>query len=204
MCSSSVFNKHLSLCVLSCFSHVWLCVTPWAIACQAPLSLGFSRQEHWNGLPCPPPGDLPNPGIEPRSCILQADSLPPKPPGKHKNTGVCSLSLLQGIFQTQESNRDLLYCRQILYQLSYQGSHRWPNYSSCGDRISLCGSQWSKCQGLTAHGSLLYTACWENLSTQSVKWPSVEREQVTGNSGIMFWGSYSSMPSHLRQSVQHI
>ena len=47
-------------------------MTPWAIACQAPLSLGFSRQEHWNGLPCPPPGDLPDPGIEPASLISPA------------------------------------------------------------------------------------------------------------------------------------
>ena len=55
-------------------------------------------QEYWSGLPCPSPGDLPNPGIEPRSPALQADSLPSKPPGKPKNTGVGSLSLLQGIF----------------------------------------------------------------------------------------------------------
>ena len=82
----------------------------------------FSRQEYWSGLPCPPPGDLPNPGIEPRSPALQADSLPSEPPGKPKNTGVGSLSLLQGIFLTQESNWGLLHCRQIFYQLSYQGS----------------------------------------------------------------------------------
>jgi len=50
---------------------------------------------------------------------LQADSLPAEPQGKPKNTGMGSLSLLQGIFPTQESNRDLLHCRQILYQLSY-------------------------------------------------------------------------------------
>ena len=50
-------------CVLSCFSHVWLCVTPWTIAFQDPLSMGFPRQEYWNGLPCPPLGDLPEPGI---------------------------------------------------------------------------------------------------------------------------------------------
>ena len=49
---------------------------------QAPLSMGFSRQKYWSGLPCPPPGDLPNPGIEPRSPALQVDSLPSEPPGK--------------------------------------------------------------------------------------------------------------------------
>ena len=50
--------------------------TPWTIACQAPLSIGFSRQEYWNGLPFPSLGDLPDPGIEPWSPGLQADSLP--------------------------------------------------------------------------------------------------------------------------------
>ena len=54
---------------------------PWTVACQAPLSMNFSRQEYWYGLPCPPPGDLPNPGIKPRSPALQADSLPSEPPG---------------------------------------------------------------------------------------------------------------------------
>ena len=78
---------------------------------------GFSRQEYWSELPCPPPGDFPNPGIEPRSPALQADSLLPEPPGKPKNTGVGSLSLLQGIFPTQESTRGLLHCKWILYHL---------------------------------------------------------------------------------------
>ena len=68
----------------------------------------------------PSPGDLPNPGIEPRSPALQADSLPAEPQEKRKNTGVGSVSLLQWIFPTQESNQGLLHCRQILYQLSYQ------------------------------------------------------------------------------------
>ena len=64
--------------------------------------------------------DLPNPGIKPRSLALQVDSLPAEPPGKPKNTGVGSLSLLQWIFLTQESNWGLLHCRRILYQLSYE------------------------------------------------------------------------------------
>ena len=55
--------------------YVRLIVTPWTVAQQAPLSMGFSRQEYWGGLPFPPPGDLPTPGIEPRSPALQADSL---------------------------------------------------------------------------------------------------------------------------------
>ena len=63
-------------------SHVQLFVTPWAVACQAPPSMGFSRQEYWSGLPFPSPGDLPDPGIEPGSPMLQADSLTSEPPGK--------------------------------------------------------------------------------------------------------------------------
>ena len=79
----------------------------------------FSRLEYWSGQPFPSPGDLPNPGIEARSPALQVDSLPAEPQGKAKNTGVGSLSLLKGIFQTQELNQGLLHYRWILYQLSY-------------------------------------------------------------------------------------
>ena len=61
-------------------------MTPWTVAYQAPLSMGFSRQEHWRGLPFPSPGDLPDPGIKPGSPALQADSLPAKPPGKPRGS----------------------------------------------------------------------------------------------------------------------
>ena len=134
-------------------------------------SMKFSKQECWSGLPCPPPGDLPNPGIKSRSLILQVNSLLSKPPGKYmlpqftlfktiflifwekkhwsiwkwkllhcvqllvtpwtvlseffgQNTGVGSLSFLQGAFPTQGSNPGLPHCRQILYQQSHKGSQR--------------------------------------------------------------------------------
>ena len=58
------------LCMPSRFSRVRLFATPWTVARQAPLSMGFSRQEYWGGLPCPPPGDLPDPGIEPEPPAL--------------------------------------------------------------------------------------------------------------------------------------
>ena len=57
--------------------------TPWTVACQVPLFMGFCRQEHWSGLPFLSPGDFPDPGIEPRSLALQADSLPTELQGKH-------------------------------------------------------------------------------------------------------------------------
>ena len=76
---------YVCVCVCVCvksLSHVQLFATPWTVACQAPLSMGFSRQEYWSGLPLPSPGDLPNPRIKPRSPALQADALSSEPPGK--------------------------------------------------------------------------------------------------------------------------
>ena len=72
-------------CLLSHFSHIQLFETLWNVAHQALLSVGFSRQEYWSGLPCPAPGYIPDPGVEPASLMfpaLQADSLPSEPPGK--------------------------------------------------------------------------------------------------------------------------
>ena len=63
-------------------SRVRLFATPWTVAYKAPLSMDFSRQEYWSGLPFPSPGDLPNPEMEPGSPELQTDALPSEPPGK--------------------------------------------------------------------------------------------------------------------------
>ena len=94
----------------------------------------FSRPEYWSGYPFPSPGDLPSPGIKPRSPTSQADSLPAEPQEKPKNTGVGTLSLLQQIFLTQESNPSLPHCRWILYQLSHKRS---PRIVECGSRSLL-------------------------------------------------------------------
>ena len=101
----------------------------------------------------PSPGDLPNPGVEPRSPTLLAGSLPVEPLGKPKNTGVGFLSLLQQIFPTQESNQGLLHCRQILQQLSYQGSPvegHWPIIMASIQNtvlLSFLETGCRKCQG---------------------------------------------------------
>ena len=111
-------RKVLRCCeVWKLLSRVWLFMTPRTIH-----SMEFSRPEYWSERPFPSPGDLPKLGIEPRSPTLQEDSLPAEPQGKPKKAGVGSLSLLQQIFPTQESNWGLLHWRWILYQLSYQGS----------------------------------------------------------------------------------
>ena len=73
-----------TVCVCVLLSHVQLFATPWTVAHQTILSVRFPRQEYWSGLPFPSPGDLPNPGTEPRSPALPADSLPSEPPGKPK------------------------------------------------------------------------------------------------------------------------
>ena len=70
------------VCVWKSLSHVQLFATPLTVACQASLFMEFSRPENWSGKPFPSPGDLPNPGIEPRSPTLQAESLPSELPGK--------------------------------------------------------------------------------------------------------------------------
>ena len=74
-------------------SHVRLFATPWTAAYQAPLSMGFSRQEYWSVLPFPSPGYLPDPGIKPRSPILQADALTSEPLGNGKESKILNLRL---------------------------------------------------------------------------------------------------------------
>ena len=87
--------------------HTYKCcaqtlVTPWTVVRQAPLSTGFSRQEYWDGLPCPSPGDLPHPGTEPKSSALEADSLLSEPPGKplsHHNMNQIALKAIFTIIE---------------------------------------------------------------------------------------------------------
>ena len=89
---------HMLACILSHCSHVQLLVTLWIVTCQAPWALGFSRQEYLSGLPCPPPGDLPNPGSEHHvflSLALQVDSLPTEPLGSPGDIFIAHLFLLQ-------------------------------------------------------------------------------------------------------------
>ena len=148
-----------------CFSHAQHFVTLWTVAHQAPLSMGFSRQEYWSGLLCPPPGDLPDPGMELGSPV--SGSLPLVPLGSPSSVVCKSLShvrlfatprtvqsmefsrpeywsreyhsLPQGIFPTQGSNSGLLHYRWILYQLSHQGSPSTQQNFSVKFTNRLCG-----------------------------------------------------------------
>ena len=111
-----------------------LFVNPWTVACS---SVHRDSPGKNTGVGCHAllQGNLPNPGIKPRSPTLQADSLLSESPGKPKNTGVGSLSLLQVIFLAEDSNWGLLHRRQILYHLSYQGS---PHNTILGSVTSFC------------------------------------------------------------------
>ena len=91
------FNKYKS--EWKSLSHVPLFVTPWTVACQAPLSMEFSRQEYCSGKTFLSSGDLPNPRIKPRSPALQVDSLPSEPPGKHL--------ISKAFWQLQEANQSV-------------------------------------------------------------------------------------------------
>ena len=90
-------------------SHVWLFVAPWTVAYQASVSMEFSRQEYWSGLPFPSPGNLPNPRIEPGSPALQAYSLPSEPPESPKPT--------QSSIQFLGSGSKYLHLRAFLFPL---------------------------------------------------------------------------------------
>ena len=103
-------------------------------------------------------GDLPNPGIEPRSPTLQADSLPFEPPGKPKNTGVGCLSLLQQVFPTQESNQGLLHGRWILNQLSYEGKIKGKRNRILGDYSWRFQTEGKK--GKKKMGAYLWKLIW--------------------------------------------
>ena len=110
------------------FSYSLTCVqifgTSWTLTHQAPLPIVIHQDKILAWVTCPPPVDLPNPGIEPRSPALEADSLPSEQPGKPKTTRVGGLSFLQGNFPSQELNQGPLNCRHILYQQTCQGSPR--------------------------------------------------------------------------------
>ena len=115
--------KSRHVCVLSSFSLVWLFATLWTVAHQAPLSMAFSRQECWSGLPCPPPGDLPDQGLKPGLLNLlhwQAGSLPLVLPGKPCwNQCLSTVLKILGLLRIM---LNLLYLCSIMEQQSLDDS----------------------------------------------------------------------------------
>ena len=170
------------------FSHLVIStsfVTPWTVARQAPLSMGIlqARILEWIAMPSS------RGSFQPRDWTqvsrLQADSLPSEPPGKPKNTGVDSLSLLQGNFPTQELNQDHLHCRQLPYQLSYLGSpycllKESESHSVMSDSLQPHGlyiySPWNSLGQNTRVGSL---SLLQQISpTQELNWDLLHWRQI--------------------------
>ena len=120
---------------------------------------------YWSGLPCSPPGDLPNPGIKPRSSTLQADSLLSVLPGKPENSRVGSLSLPQGIFLTQESHWGPLHCRRVLHQLRHR-----ERFVLVGRGLSQLGRLWLPASYTEFFSVMPHAQVTTILSADGQKW----------------------------------
>ena len=130
-------------------------MTPWAIDCQAPLSMGFSRQEHWSGLPFSPPGDLPDPGIKSGSSALQADFfffLPSEPPVQLNSLGAHVQFLWESFPNSCGENTEESFGLP-------GGSDNKESASSAGDMSSIPGLGRSPGEG---NGNPLQYSCLEN------------------------------------------
>ena len=117
-------------------SRVRLFATPWTAAYQAPPSMGFSRQEYWSGLPFPSPGDLTDPGIEPRSPEFQADALTSEPPGKPQYNTYSNAQILYEM--SSSINRDICLSSSNIETMPLQaGSQRVNAYLLVAVNIAL-------------------------------------------------------------------
>ena len=115
-----LFMLNVCVCVCVCVCSVTSVVsdsfvTLWTIACQAPLSMEFSRQEYWSGLPCPPPGDFSNPGIKPAAPALQVDSLPLSHQGSPRSTWRNIKNIV--LHERSQSQKDTYYITAIMSRI---------------------------------------------------------------------------------------
>ena len=156
----------MSPCVLSHFSHVQLFVTPWTVPFKAPLSMGFSRQEHWSGLLYPSPGDLPQGSIPhlPASLALQVDSSPTEPPGKP------NVSLLVGYWEWP--------CMWSLL-LPFLGFFT---------HVFFLWGLWSHIKVLDL-AFTLYTGGWYHILVEYCFWAGASAALLAGHS-IALWGQH--------------
>ena len=175
-------------------SEVWvarLCLTLWAwmVACQAPLSMGFSRQEYWSGQPCPSPGDRPHPRIEPSSPALQVNSLPPEPPGRLRITLVVSK------YQTVVKGKDGIvkiyqvphvWTFKAVNMCSHVQSHEWVRESGVHRHVCAASTSGWLCVLPSQHGTensstvLSFQAHDIQKQVQKLRWCSWYTFQGTG------------------------
>ena len=166
-------------------------VTPWTVAHQAPPSMGFSRQEYWNGLPFPSPGDLPDPGIKPRSPALQADALTSEPPGKPLSLPYANWASQEGClfhlrFSFQSSDFLLFHFCGLFLSLSFS-HHRFrllfPIQGFPGDSISKESACLGSISGLgrspgEENGFPLQYSCLENSMDYTVRGVTKSQTQL--------------------------
>ena len=133
-------------------SHVWLFVTPWTVAYQGPLSIGFFRQEYWSGLPLPSPGDLPDPGIEPRSLSHCRQTL-----YQLSHQGSLPISCHNKFHLTSYSSQTLQMCPlfdsfshalHIIFIILLENSVGSPfkMYDNHNESLSFCDKYWRICR----------------------------------------------------------
>ena len=160
---------------LSC---VCLLATPWPVAHQAPLSMGFSRQEYWSRVPCPPPGDFPDPGTEPGSPALQADSLPSELPGKPPAQMAATL-LSDGMGVLPSDGMGVLpsssgsvgpksCCPQVILNMTLLWGTLWIPSNLL---LKICKLEYFnpyQCKPLTYDACLVYLAAEGEAATQTV------------------------------------
>ena len=141
--SLSIDSNRLCMCLLRHFSRVQFFETLWPIAHQNPHSVGFSRQEYWSGLPFPPPGALPNLGIEPESPALQADSLPlnhhhsPLIPLKELNM-YWSLAALKSLLTLTFESHHIVSIYNYFFLIDYIGLFKFALLELSVKNLRLC------------------------------------------------------------------
>ena len=142
------FGSYSDCMLLSRFSSVWLFATQWTVACKAPLSMGFSRQEYYSGLPCPPPGDLPDP--RDRTCVscIAGGFFTTEPSRKPKSP--------RGLVKTD--------CRTSSLGLLIQSF--WGRGQGC---TNPTGSRWGWCCWAREHMLKIIAKCILILSSQDLK-----------------------------------
>ena len=182
----------LPACLLSYFSRVWLFATLWTIAHQSPLSMGFSRQEYWSGLPHPAPGDFPNPGIEPLSPALLAGSLPSEPWGKPRISPILEpkigyRNMISLACPPHSVLSTMLGCTYY-WRFSYLQDHKYQ---------------------LTEHETLIYlfswllsplaTYIWNSIISLHKSWPCVFQcfSSLTGHKGELNMNMHANLISSL-------
>ena len=141
----------LNACLLNCFSYVWFFVSLWIIASQVPLSMGFSGQEYWSGLPCPPPGELLDPGIKPTSLtspVLADKGFPGDSTGKESVCNAGDLGSIPGWGRSPEEGKG--------YPLQYSGLENSMVYFTGLQRVA---NDWKTFTFFTT------SATWEALTS---------------------------------------